>query len=96
MVYSLKQIYFKTRIMKLSKVQSIIVFTLLVSIAMSGIMSFGLLLTRIGWQSHFLETWFWDYFLVELWLSIPTGFIVVPLLKKLVDNITEDGSISHH
>jgi len=29
---------------KLSKVQSIIVFTILVSIAMSGIMSFGLLL----------------------------------------------------
>ena len=74
--------------MKLSKIQSIIVFTILVSIAMSGIMSFGLLLTRIGWEPHFLSTWFFKYFLVELWLSIPTGFIVVPLLKKLVDKIT--------
>lgn len=74
--------------MKLSKVQSIIIFTILVSIAMSGIMSFGLLLTRIGWHPGFLKTWFWDYFLVELWLSIPTGFIVVPLIKKVIDRIT--------
>lgn len=74
--------------MKLSKIQSIIVFTILVSIAMSAIMSFGLLLTRMGWHPGFLKTWFFDYFLVELWLSIPTGFIVVPFLKKLVDKIT--------
>jgi len=50
---------------KLSKVQSIIVFTILVSLAMSGIMSFGLLLTRIGWQPDFLKIWFFKYFLVE-------------------------------
>jgi hypothetical protein len=74
---------------KLSKVQSIIVFTILVSLAMSGIMSFGLLLTRIGWQPDFLKIWFFKYFLVELWLSIPTGFIVVPLIKKVVDSVTK-------
>lgn len=73
---------------KLSKVQSIIVFTLLVSIAMSGIMSFGLLLTRVGWHPGFINTWFFKYFLVELWLSIPTGFIVVPLIKNAIDRIT--------
>jgi hypothetical protein len=76
------------KLSKLSKVQSIIVFTLLVSVAMSAIMSFGLLLVRIGWHQGFLKTWFFDYFLVDLWLSIPTGFTVVPLLKKLVDRIT--------
>ena len=75
---------------KLSKVQSIIVFTLLVSMAMSGIMSFGLLLTRIGWQPDFVKIWFFKYFLVELWLSIPTGFIVVPLIKKAIDSITRE------
>ena len=75
---------------KLSKVQSIIVFTILVSVAMSGIMSFGLLLTRIGWQPGFIGIWFFKYFLVELWLSIPTGFIVVPLIKKAIDSITEE------
>ena len=75
---------------KLSKIQSIIVFTLLVSMAMSGIMSFGLLLTRIGWQPDFVKIWFFKYFLVELWLSIPTGFIVVPLIKKAIDSITRE------
>ena len=80
---------------KLSKMQSIVVFTLVVSIAMSAIMSFGLLLVRIGWHHGFLSTWFFKYFLVDLWLSIPTGFIVVPFLKKLVDKVTvEDNSKS--
>ena len=75
--------------MKLSKVQAIIVFTLLVSIAMSAIMSFGLLLVRMGWQPNFIKIWFFDYFIVDLWLSIPTGFTVVPLIKKGVDSITK-------
>ncbi|NOT73514.1 MAG: DUF2798 domain-containing protein [Cyclobacteriaceae bacterium] len=74
--------------MKLSKVQGIIVFTILVSLAMSAIMSFGLLLVRMGWKPDFMTIWFWDYFVVDLWLSIPTGFTVVPLLKKLVDRFT--------
>lgn len=74
---------------KLSKVQSIIVFTFLVSIAMSGTMTFGLLLTRTGWTADFMRVWFFKYFLVELWLSIPTGFIVVPLIKKGVDSISK-------
>ena len=73
---------------KLSKVQSIIVFTFLDSIAMSATMTFGLLLTRTGWTADFLHVWFFKYFLVELWLSIPTGFIVVPLIKKAVDSVT--------
>jgi hypothetical protein len=75
---------------KLSKVQSIIVFTFLVSIAMSGTMTFGLLLTRAGWTADFLHVWFFKYFLVELWLSIPTGFIVVPSIKKTIDSITTE------
>jgi hypothetical protein len=75
---------------KLSKIQSIIVFTLLVSIAMSGTMTFGLLLTRTGWTPDFFHVWFFKYFLVELWLSIPTGFIVVPLIKKAIDSVTAE------
>ena len=59
-----------------------------ISIAMSGTMTFGLLLTRTGWTVDFIHVWFFKYFLVELWLSIPTGFIVVPLIKKGIDSIT--------
>lgn len=78
------------KLSKLSKVQGIIVFTLLVSVAMSAIMSFGLVLMHLGWQPNIFKTWFWDYFVVDLWLSIPTGFTVVPLLKKAVDSITAE------
>lgn len=74
--------------MKLSKIQGIVVFTLLVSLCMSAIMSFGLLLYNRGWVPNFFHTWLYDYFLVDLWLSVPTGFTVVPLMKKLVDHFT--------
>ena len=74
--------------MKLSKTQGTILFVLLVSIAMTAVMSFGILLLRLGWRVDFLKIWFGD-FLIGCCLSIPTGFTVVPLIKKLVDNMTE-------
>ncbi len=75
--------------MKLSKTQGAILFALLVSISMTAVMSFGLSLIRLGWQENFLKIWFGD-FLIGCCLSIPTGFTVVPILKKLVDKITEN------
>jgi Protein of unknown function (DUF2798) len=73
--------------MKLSKTQGTILFVLLVSIAMTAVMSFGILLLRLGWRADFLKIWFGD-FLIGCCLSIPTGFTVVPLIKKWVDNMT--------
>ncbi len=63
-------------------------FVLLVSIAMTAVMSFGILLLRIGWRADFLKIWLGD-FLVGCCLSIPTGFTVVPLIKKWVDGLIE-------
>lgn len=74
--------------MKLSKTQGAILFALLVSISMTAVMCFGISLIRLGWQENFIKMWFGD-FLIGCCLSIPTGFTVVPLLKKLVDRITE-------
>jgi hypothetical protein len=74
--------------MKLSKAQGSIVFVLLVSICMTAVMSFGIALIRTGWHDDFLKMWFGD-FLVGCCLSIPTGFFVVPLIRKLVDKLTE-------
>jgi hypothetical protein len=74
--------------MKLTKTQGTILFVLLVSIAMTAVMSFGILLIRLGWQDNFIKMWFGD-FLIGCCLSIPTGFLLVPLIKKLVDAITE-------
>lgn len=74
--------------MKLTKTQGTILFVLLVSVAMTAVMSFGILLLRLGWQDNFLKMWFGD-FLIGCCLSIPTGFTVVPLIKKWVDRMTE-------
>lgn len=73
--------------MRLSKTQGTILFVLLVSIAMTAVMSFGILLLRLGWSTDFLKIWFGD-FLIGCCLSIPTGFTVVPLIKNWVDSIT--------
>lgn len=73
--------------MKLSKIQGTILFVLLVSIAMTAVMSFGILLLRLGWRADFLKIWIGD-FLIGCCLSIPTGFTVVPLIKKWVDSMT--------
>ena len=42
----------------------------------------------LGWRDDFLKIWFGD-FLIGCCLSIPTGFTVVPLIKKWVDSMTE-------
>jgi hypothetical protein len=74
--------------MKLSKRQGAILNVLLVSVTMTAIMSFGILLLRLGWRVGFFKIWFSD-FLIGCCLSIPTGFTIVPLIKKWVDNMTE-------
>lgn len=74
--------------MKLTKTQGTILFVLLVSVAMTAVMSFGILLLRLGWRADFFKIWIGD-FLIGCCLSIPTGFTVVPLIKKWVDSMTE-------
>lgn len=75
--------------MKLNKIQGNLLFVLLVSITMTAIMSFGILWIRLGWQDNFVNIWIAD-FLIGCCLSIPTGFLIVPLLKKLVNRLTGD------
>ncbi|MGB3181223.1 MAG: DUF2798 domain-containing protein [Cyclobacteriaceae bacterium] len=75
--------------MKLSKNIANILFVFLVSVTMTAVMSFAILATRLGFSSDFFVIWLSD-FLVGCLFSIPTGFLVVPLLKKGIDRITEE------
>ena len=75
--------------MKLSKNIANILFVFLVSVTMTAVMSFAILATRLGFSSDFFVIWLSD-FLVGCLFSIPTGFLVVPLLKKGIDKITEE------
>jgi hypothetical protein len=70
--------------MNLSLARANALFVLLVSVAMTAVMSFGILLLRLGWQADFLRIWLGD-FLIGCGLSIPTGFTVVPLIRRWID-----------
>jgi hypothetical protein len=72
----------------ITKRQGNILFVLLVSLAMTAVMSFGILLLRLGWREDFMKIWLVD-FLVGCMLSIPTGFILVPIIRKGIDSITK-------
>jgi hypothetical protein len=75
--------------MKFSKNTANILFVFLVSVTMTAVMSFAILATRLGFTSDFFIIWLSD-FLVGCLYSIPTGFLIVPILKKGIDRITEE------
>jgi hypothetical protein len=74
--------------MKLKRNQANILFVFLVSILMTAVMSFAILALRLGFIENFLLIWLSD-FAIGCLFSIPTGFVVVPLLRRMIDSITE-------
>ncbi len=64
-----------------------ILFALLISIIMSLIMSFVLLIINVGWVPHFFIIWL-KSFGISLAVALPISFIIVPLIRKLLDRIT--------
>jgi len=73
--------------MKLSKAQGFAVFIVLVSIATTAILSFGILWTHHPLNNEFLVMWGPD-FITGCCISIPVGFILVPVIKRWVDKFT--------
>jgi hypothetical protein len=73
--------------MKLSKKQAAAVLVVLISIATTAILSCGILLTHHRVDREFFTLWRPD-FISGCLISIPTGFILNPLIKKLVDHYT--------
>ena len=76
--------------MQLTPKSANILFTLLVSVVMTAVMSLAILLTRLGWSANFPLIWLGD-FAVGCLFSIPTGFVVVPLLRRWIDGQTVRG-----
>ena len=79
--------------MQLTPKSANILFTLLVSVVMTAVMSLAILLTRVGWSPNFPLIWLAD-FLVGCLFSVPTGFVVVPLLRRWIDGQTVRGPAS--
>jgi len=59
-----------------------------VSIAMTVVMTGGMLLVHLGYSDKFLKLWLSD-FLVGCLISIPTGLLIVPIISKWVDLHTD-------
>jgi len=73
--------------MKLTQKQATATFTIMVSVATTAILSFGILWTHHQIDREFLTLWRPD-FISGCLISIPTGFILNPFIKKLVDYYT--------
>ncbi len=64
-----------------------------VSIAMTVVMTGGMLLVHAGYCIDFFKLWFND-FLVGCCIAVPTGLLIVPIISKWVDlHTAEDTSI---
>jgi hypothetical protein len=74
--------------MKLTKKQATAAFAILVSIATTAILSFGILWTHHKIDREFFTLWRPD-FIHGCLISIPTSFILNPCIKKLFDHYTE-------
>jgi hypothetical protein len=76
--------------MRLTKKQAESAFVIVVSIATTAILSFGILWTHHKIDREFFTLWRPD-FIHGCLISIPTGFILNPQIKKLMDYYTESG-----
>jgi len=59
-----------------------------VSIAMTVLMTGGMLLVHLGYSDKFLKLWLSD-FLVGCCIAVPTGLLIVPIISKWVDLHTD-------
>lgn len=73
--------------MKLSKKEAEVAFVILVSIATTAILSFGILWTHHAIDREFFTLWRPD-FISGCLISIPTGFILNPQIRKLIARFT--------
>jgi hypothetical protein len=74
--------------MRLTQRQAGVAFVILVSIGTTAILSFGILWTHHKLDEEFFIMWRPD-FMHGCMISIPTGFILNPQIKKLVDHYTQ-------
>jgi hypothetical protein len=73
--------------MKLTQKQAPAAFVIIVSIATTAILSFGILWTHHKIDREFFTLWRPD-FIHGCLISVPTGFILNPRIKKLIDRCT--------
>jgi hypothetical protein len=73
----------------LTKSQSLFFSNISVSVAMTIVMTGGMLLIHSGYSDNFFKLWLSD-FLVGCLIAIPTGLLIVPIISKWFNLHTEN------
>jgi hypothetical protein len=64
-----------------------------VSVAMTVVMTGGMLLVHSGYGDNFFKLWLND-FIIGCCIAIPTGLLIVPIISKWFNLHTENKNIS--
>jgi Protein of unknown function (DUF2798) len=64
-----------------------------VSVAMTIVMTGGMLYVHSGYCDNFFKLWMSDFW-VGCCIAIPTGLLIVPIISKWVDLHTDNKNIS--
>jgi hypothetical protein len=72
-----------------TKSQARFFFNNTVSVAITVVMTGGMLLVHLGYSDNFLKLWLSD-FLVSCLIAIPTGLLIVPIISKWFNLHTEN------
>lgn len=67
--------------------QGFILSILLISLIMTAVMTVGMALFMNPNDEH-LAIHIWESFLLGSVIAIPTGFVIVPLVQKIVERLT--------
>jgi hypothetical protein len=76
-----------------TKSQALLFSNISVSVAMTIVMTAGMLLVHSGYCDNFFKLWLND-FLVGCLIAIPTGLLIVPIISKWFNLRTENENIS--
>jgi hypothetical protein len=79
--------------MKLSIKKAKLLSNILVSISMTIVMTGGMLYVHSGYSDNFFKLWLNDFF-VGCCIAVPTGLLVVPVISKWVELLTDLKNIS--
>jgi hypothetical protein len=64
-----------------------------VSVAMTVVMTSGMLLAHSGYCENFFKLWLND-FIIGCCISVPTGLLIVPIISKWFEARTNNKNIS--
>jgi len=70
-------------------------FALLMSLITTGIVSFTVIATNVGFVNHFWEIWIKSW-LIGYIVAVPSILLIAPRIEKLVAHLFKEEKIHHN